>query len=136
MTSALNIGVFQLFYALGADYRIANLIAIPITKIAAYLVNKFFVFRSHCPNKRALFDEIIRFVFSRGFTTLIDYFGLILWTDILHLGPRIGKIVVALVVILLNYLFGKRHVFKTPPQKPTDPSAEESASAEEGVPRC
>jgi putative flippase GtrA len=111
LTSLWNIGIFQgLLYA-GIDYRIANAFALITTKILAYLVNKFFVFKSRCDTPGKLFMEILRFTAARGFTMVLDFFGLIALN--FFLDPRIGKIITTLVVVILNYILGKFHVFKT-----------------------
>lgn len=111
LTSLWNIGIFQgLLYA-GVDFRIANAAALITTKIWAYVVNKFFVFKSRCETPENLFFEIIRFILTRGFTMLVDFFGLIVLAAFLH--PRIGKIITTVVVVVLNYILGKFHVFKT-----------------------
>lgn len=111
LTSLWNIGIFQgLLYA-GIDYRIANAFALVTTKVLAYLANKFFVFKSRCDTPRKLFVEILRFTVARGFTMLLDFFGLMVLN--LFLDPRIGKVLTTVAVVILNYLLGKFHVFKT-----------------------
>jgi putative flippase GtrA len=109
VTSVWNIGIFQLLFLYGLDYRISNAIALISTKIFAYVVNKLFVFKSHCKSFAELFFQIFRFILTRGFTMLVDFFGLILLNYIME--PRIGKLITTLVVVVLNYIFGKFHVF-------------------------
>jgi putative flippase GtrA len=112
ITSAWNIGVFQQLFFLGIDYRTANVTALITTKIFAYIVNKKFVFKSHCSGKKELAAEIYRFIAARGFTMLIDFALLMALTDYLHVNPQAGKIVVTGIVIFLNYILSKLHVFK------------------------
>jgi putative flippase GtrA len=110
LTSLWNIGIFQGLLYTGVDFRIANVFALITTKIAAYVVNKFFVFKSHCETPGKILLEILRFTIIRGFTMLVDFFGLILLEPLLH--PRSGKIITTIVVVILNYILGKFHVFK------------------------
>ena len=112
ITTLVNIGSFQLLYYIGLDYRIANLITIIITKSFAYLVNKYFVFKSRCANRKELLNEVVRFMLSRGFTGLIDYFGLILLVQYLIINPQIGKIITVITVVIINYALGKFIVYK------------------------
>lgn len=112
ITTILNIGIFQLLFILGMDYRISNVIALVITKIAAYVVNKIFVFRSHCENTIDLLKEIFRYTTTRGFTMLIDYFGLVFLTTVLMINPQSGKFITTIIVAILNYTFGKFLVFQ------------------------
>jgi putative flippase GtrA len=109
-TSIWNIGLFQLLYYFQFDYRIANIVALVTSKALAYLTNKRFVFRTHCETRKALLQEIFRFIVARGFTMLIDFFGLILLTYIMS--PKIGKLLTTSVVVILNYILGKYHVYR------------------------
>jgi putative flippase GtrA len=111
LTSLWNIGFFQILLYFGLDFRIANALALITIKILAYLVNKFFVFKSRCDSPKKLFMEILRFTLTRGFTMVLDFFGLIALN--LLIDPRIGKVITTFLVVILNYLFGKFHVFKT-----------------------
>jgi putative flippase GtrA len=112
-TTVWNIGVFQILLFTGLDYRAANAISLVTAKIFAYIVNKIFVFKTHCASPGGLLLEIARFAAARGFTMLVDFFGLILLNFIID--PKLGKIITTAVVIVLNYIFGKFHVFKNNP---------------------
>lgn len=111
MTLMLNIVIFQLLLHRGMDYRIANIIALIVAKLAAYIVNKLFVFRSRCKNLMGLVKEFTRFLIARGATMLLDYFGLIFLVEVLHISKDIGKYVTTTIVIIINYFFGKKAVF-------------------------
>lgn len=137
VTTLLNIGLFQLLLFFGLDYRIANVITLVVVKIAAYLCNKIFVFRSRCGSFGALLLEILRYILARGFTMLVDYFGLILLVGVLGLRPEIiGKIITTLVVVILNYFLGKFGVFrdKRLENGPPESAAPEDTHKEEQQP--
>ncbi len=110
-TMLLNIFVFWAGLKLNVDYRYANITALIITKLAAYLCNKVFVFQSHCKNFTALLLEFLRFLASRGFTMILDYFGLILMLEVLHTLQMASKIFITAVVVVINYFLGKKCVF-------------------------
>ena len=109
-TTVLNIVVYQALLPY-CDYRVSNLIAIIASKVFAYVTNKLYVFRSRCTSRKELILEIGRFIISRGATGLVDYFGLIIAIDVLGLNRVWSKYAVQIVVIILNYLLGKRVVF-------------------------
>lgn len=111
-TTLLNIFLYQ-FFLLFLDYRISNIISIVLSKIFAYTVNKHFVFHSKCRNMRELLSEIFRFIVMRGATGLIDYFGLIAAVEIFGMNKIWSKYLIQLIVIILNYILGKKAVFIT-----------------------
>ncbi len=111
-TTLLNIALFRLFSPAAADYRSANLAAIVLTKIYGYLINKAFVFRSRGLPPRRLLAEIAAYIAARGFTALVDFFGLILLVSVMGFPPFYAKIAVQGAVIVLNYILGRYLVFR------------------------
>ena len=113
-TTLLNIYLFWLLSFIMPGYRSANLIAIILTKLYGYLINKIFVFRSRHLTKGQLIREILTYTASRGFTGVVDYFGLILLISVIGIAPFTAKVIVQGIVIVLNYVLGKFIVFKLP----------------------
>ena len=111
-TTLLNIFLFWVLSFIMPGYRSANLIAIILTKIYGYLINKLFVFRSRHLTNRKLVREILTYIASRGFTGVVDYFGLIFLVSVIRLAPYPAKVIVQGIVIILNYVLGKIIVFK------------------------
>lgn len=111
LTTVLNIAIYQILVLASIDYRISNLIAIIVTKIVSYLVNKRFVFRTKCKNMLELFGEMSRYILARGFTGIIDYFGVVLLVEVFKFDKIYVKYFVQVVVIVLNYILGKKAVF-------------------------
>lgn len=101
-----------MFLAIGVEYIYGNLIAILLSKAYAYLVNKQFVFRSKREDKAGLFREMVAFVCARGFTGLIDYFGLIIMVEAFDLPVTWSKYALTVLVIVLNYILSDSVVFK------------------------
>ena len=112
VTSVLNIGLFELLLLARADYRVANLIALLATKLAAYVVNKLFVFRTRTESPAALAAEFFRFVVARGGTMLVDWVGLVILVSACGVPETYGKLVTTGVVVILNYVVGKVCVFR------------------------
>lgn len=115
-TSLLNVILFQIL-SIKLDYRYANLITLIIVKLAAYICNKNLVFQSHTADLKELAGEFSRFVIARGATMLIDYFGLILMVELLGMQKLFSKCFVTVLVIVINYFVGKKHVFKNRPER-------------------
>lgn len=111
-TSILNVVMFQALVKFGIEYKISNIITLIVVKVTAYICNKNIVFRSHADTFIGLAKEIGRFIVARGATMLIDYFGLIILVEVIHVSKLFGKIFVTVLVIVLNYVIGKKHVFK------------------------
>ena len=111
ITTLINIGLFSLL-CLILDYKISNIITLVFVKIIAYILNKLFVFKTKCNSIKELLLEFIKFIFFRIITLLVDYFGLIILVEVLSVNKLIGKIIVVVFVIILNYIFSKKYVFK------------------------
>lgn len=93
------------------DYKIANLISIIATKVYAYLVNKKFVFKSSCFGRKELIYELTAYVLSRGFTGVLDFFGVIVLAEIFYVDQNLAKYTLVLIAMALNYILGKKVVF-------------------------
>jgi len=112
VTSIRNIGLFEVLVFFGVDFRISNIAALLVTKIAAYILNKLFVFRTRCANMGELGKEFFLFTVTRGGTMLVDYFSLILLVSVFHADASISKLFITFIVVVLNYILGKTMVFR------------------------
>ena len=111
LTTLVNVLIFQFLLKLSISYLIANLVALIAAKLFAYVTNKHFVFKTQTKGMRNTVREVLRFVFARGFTGLVDYFGLIFMVEVLALDPVLSKYFLQIIVIALNYILGKKMVF-------------------------
>ncbi len=121
LTTLVNFVCYNLLIAqFGHRYWFwLNAIAIIISIIFAYAVNRRYVFRS----KQAVLPEICSFFISRGLISLIfEQGGMYLLIEILafdpvstFLGIKLywSKILVQFLVVAGNYLVGKLFVFKS-----------------------
>ncbi|MEN6637391.1 MAG: GtrA family protein [Clostridiaceae bacterium] len=112
LTTILGVAVYRILLYVGMDYHYANLISLIIGKLAAYICNKLFVFKVHQNSFVELLKEFGRFVVARGASFFIDYFGVIFAVEVLHGDKVISKYIFAVLVLILNYIFGKLVVFK------------------------
>lgn len=127
LTTIVNFLAFWLFeIILGSDlYLLSNAIAWVIAVAFAYLTNKLLVFRSGDFDRRVLLKEIPEFLGARVLSFLIEEGGMWLLVGVMDFaaisfsllgitvtGSLIAKIILAVVVVLLNYFFSKFIIFK------------------------
>lgn len=124
-TMLLNIVMYRLLLFI-MDYRIANLITLIVTKLAAYVWNKMAVFKTSHNSIKGFLAEFGRYILARGFTGLVDYFGLIMAVEIFGFSKVYSKYALQIIVILLNYILGKLAVFTK-----SDSANEQDKSSEE-----
>ena len=112
ITTLLHILLFWVLIKIGIKYYIANIITLITIKTLSYFINKIFVFKTKCSTKTELFKEVTKYIFSRLFTMVIDYFGLILLIEVFKLNEMIGKTIILIVVVIINYFLCKKYVYK------------------------
>lgn len=112
LSAVLNVVLFQILLWCDIDYKIANIITLVVVKIFSYITNKLFVFRTTYNGIKQLLIEMITFIGARGFTFLVDFAGLIFLVEILSLDTFIGKCIMAVVVVIANYIISKKWVFR------------------------
>lgn len=91
---------------------ISNIIAWVVAVVATFYPNKFFVFRKPHISVNDTLREFISFISSRLATLGIETLGLWIFCDLLHFNGLIIKAILAVVVVILNYVFSKIFVFK------------------------
>ena len=122
VTTAVNILTYALLHtALGMQSDLANAIAWAISVAVAYVTNRRWVFESRSRG-RAMLREFAAFVGGRALTGLLDE-G-IMHVAVEMIGPALipaparnlwdlgVKAASNVLVILLNYVFSKRFIFK------------------------
>lgn len=116
LTTILNIALFQVLLTAGLDYKLANIITLIIVKIVSYIVNKLFVFRNNVVSFFAVVKEFWQFMLTRGFTMLIDFFGVMLFVETFGFDPKLSKYLFIGIVVIINYFLGVK-VFRSDIQK-------------------
>ena len=89
--------------------QIANIIAWIISVTFAYITNKIYVFNNKNKN---IIKEIIKFYSSRLITLFLDMFLMFILVTKLSFNDKIMKIIIAILIIILNYILSKIIVFK------------------------
>jgi len=113
LTFLLNNGLFNLLHsALHWEENLSNVISVFVSVVFAYLGSKWFVFLTHCKDKRALLREAFSFFSARAVTMVIEIGGLYLLVTRAGLPAVWIKLGLTVLVILLNYIFSKLFVFR------------------------
>jgi len=111
-TTVLNAGVYTVLVLCAMKPRWANLIALVVAKFSSYFINKLFVYQSRGLNAHETRLEFAKFFSARGLTGLIDYVLVFILAEGYGLNAFYTKYGVMVLVIILNYVFGKFWVFK------------------------
>lgn len=111
ITVLVNFLSYVLLIKIGVSYIIANVISIIVSKTFAYISNKYFVFKN-AENKISL-KEIVKFIFARGTSGLVDFFGLIILVSYIKMDEIYGKVIIVIITTIINYILGKYFVFKS-----------------------
>ena len=127
LTTLVNLLTFWSFTKILGDelYLINNAIAWVVGVIFAFVTNKLFVFESKSWNVKIAGKELTEFVGARLFSFGVEEGGMWLFVDILAFGEKsltlfgititgqiIAKLVLAVIVVILNYFFSKFIIFK------------------------
>ncbi len=127
LTTIVNLITLKAFNLILGDerYLLSNVIAWFVSVIFAYITNKLFVFESKSMKTNVVAKELVSFFSARIFSLVIEEIGLFLLVDIAGLGEKvieifgigiggimISKIILAVVVVILNYVFSKFLIFK------------------------
>ena len=111
-TTIVNFIAYHLFCnILGIPNLIANAIAWVIAVAFAYVVNARWVFQDKQEDAVAESKKIVKFFGARIVTFVVEEAGMFVLVDLLKGNNLIMKAIVAVLVIILNYIFSKLFVF-------------------------
>lgn len=114
LTTVVNFLVyFPCYNWLSLSATASNVIAWAVAVAFAYLTNKPFVFHSHDWSAKVVLPELGKFVGCRIGSGLLETAAIFLTVDLLHWNGNVMKIVLAVVVVILNYVGSKLLVFQT-----------------------
>lgn len=112
-TTLVNFIVYFSFTnLLNIHYLIANIIAWIAAVLFAYVTNRLYVFEKVNIGFKLVFREMCLFFMSRLISGVAETAILFCMIDLFNFGENISKVVVAFVVVILNYIFSKVLVFK------------------------
>lgn len=127
VTTVVNFISFKLCNVLLGDewYLVSNVIAWLISVVAAYIVNKLWVFESRSWQPRQTLYEIGTFFSARLLSLGVEELGLFLLVDVAGMsgmttallgltfsGEMVSKFLISFFVVAINYFFSKLVVFK------------------------
>ena len=129
LTTAVNFVSFWILEKIcgsdGKTYLLTNAAAWLTAVVFAYVTNKIFVFESKNLTAKELFKEAGEFLFARVFSFAVEEVGMWLLVDIAGMqkllftvfgveitGHLISKFILAVIVVVLNYVFSKFLIFK------------------------
>ncbi len=113
LTTLVNFLVYIPCYNwLGMSAAASNVIAWVVAGAFAYLTNKPFVFRSHDWSWQTVGPELAKFVSCRVGSGLLETAAILVTVDLLHWNGNMMKLILAVVVVILNYIASKLLVFK------------------------
>ena len=96
---------------------VTTFIAVVVSVLFAFFTNKIFVFESKSWEAKVFWREFISFMLARAFTGVLEIVGVPLLVK-LGLNQKIfgieamwAKIVIAIIVVITNYIFSKLIIF-------------------------
>lgn len=112
LTTLINLASFYLLTAIfHIEENIANIMAILLAVLFAYITNKDLVFHSKAQNIKEKGMEFLKFMSGRAFTMVVEWIG----CYFLFLTPipqMISKLCMTVLVIILNFFISKFFAFK------------------------
>lgn len=126
LTTIVNFVCFWVLNRIFGDdiYLVSNAAAWVVSVIFAYVTNKLWVFESKSWNIKTVAREAVEFFAARLFSFVVEEGGLWLFVDILGMGAFsfsalgleitgqiIAKVILAVIVVILNYFFSKFIIF-------------------------
>lgn len=115
LTTVVNFVVYGVLYnLLGIANMVSNTIAWVVAVIFAYVVNNFWVFQNDTSSSKKEGEKLVKFFSARIVTLIIESAGMFFFIDVLklHQYNMIVKGLIAIIVIVLNYIFSKWFVFQ------------------------
>jgi Predicted membrane protein len=112
LTTVVNFFAYHIFCnVMGIENLIANGIAWVVAVSFAYLINDLWVFQAKTVG---FWDELVKiskFLGARILSFVIEESGMFLFVDVMKFNNLMVKAVLAVIVIILNYLFSKMFIF-------------------------
>lgn len=100
----LHLGIFTL-----SSHIASFAIKFPIVLLSGFLLQKYVTFsESDLRGHRQLF----RYLIVYGVNILINYFGLKLFVDLMHIFPSISNMIVSVITVFVSYFLQKSYTFK------------------------
>ncbi len=109
----LNIASFLFLRKIQLSLILSNIIAWIVAFLFAFVSNKYFVFKSKKRGTKMFMKESISFLLARLFSFFVDMGMIYCMVEVLTINEFFSKIIINIIVIILNYVFSKKFVFRT-----------------------
>jgi putative flippase GtrA len=112
LTTIVNFASYIGLYQIGIPNLTANALAWVIAVIFAYIVNKFNVFLSRSNSVKDEAVKVSMFFGARIVTLGVEQLGMYIFTERMVFPRLLVKAALAVIVIVLNYIFSKLYIFR------------------------
>lgn len=112
LTTLVDWIAYVLLKKLNVEYILATAIAFLAAVIFAFFTNKIWVFKSYSFKLNVLYREFISFLFARLATGAMNIIGMWLFVEIFNINDYVSKAILAILVIIINYVLSKLFIFK------------------------
>lgn len=123
-----SVAILNKQYRVG--YLLANAVAFAVAVVFSYWANRRFVFEEKARTTAAVLRQFFLFAGTRLFSFAVEEALMFVFVELVGLGEIVPKIPVAVIVVVLNYIFGKFLVFRKR-SRPAGSHAGEKADAPE-----
>ncbi len=121
ITTLINFAVFWLCKDLfGIHYAVSNVLAWLAAVVAAFVMNKWIVFRDAHTDVRTVIVQFLGFAGLRVASGALETGLLVVFVEYLHFNEDIVKLFVAVLVVILNYIFSKLLIFRKKKEEQTE----------------
>ncbi|RRC93681.1 GtrA family protein [Erysipelotrichaceae bacterium OH741_COT-311] len=112
-TTLVNFAVYHIFTrVIPLHIQLANAIAFVSAVMFAYVVNKQFVFEHKDYKLSTILKELSKFFSLRILGLVFEALALHIFVTILQFHDVLVKVVVAIFIVVFNYIISKFYVFK------------------------
>ena len=111
-TTMVNLVCFYVLRRLGMGLTTANVISIFLAIVFAYVVNSRYVFRDDAKGFAQHLQKFGKFFGGRLSTMVIEVGGVWLLVEKIGLMDMVGKFLIQIIVLILNYIISKFFVFR------------------------
>lgn len=110
-TTLVNMASFYGLRKMQVGLNLANFSSIVLAILFAYVVNAKFVFQSAYHNTKEIVQSFLKFVSARAVTMILEIGGLWFFVEAIKVQEMIGKFIIQILIVILNYVFSKIFVF-------------------------
>ena len=111
LTTLISVATFAVFVNLGFNEHTSNILSWILAVLFAYVTNKIFVFEDKEKEFSVVLKQIIKFIFSRVFTLVLEEIIIFAFVTKLKFNAIYIKLIAQIVVIVLNYILSKKIAF-------------------------